>query len=59
MAIGAKAAVGAGSIPLSSALVAVVLWGLGLTPPQEIVVSIQAIVGTVIAYPAVYFTPHK
>ncbi len=57
--MGSKAAVGAGSVPLSSAIVLVALWALGLQPPQEVVLGMNAIVGAVVAYAAVYVTPHS
>lgn len=59
MELGTKAAVGAGTIPLSSAFVAVALYYLGQTPPQEIVLALSAIVAVPITYAAAYFAPHN
>ena len=59
MELGTKAAVGAGTIPLSSALVAVALYYMGQTPPQEIVLALQAIISVPVAYAATYFAPHN
>jgi hypothetical protein len=56
--MGAKAAAGTGSIPLSSALVALVLYWFNAHPPQEIVLAYQAVASALFAYPAIYFTPH-
>lgn len=59
MELGTKAAVGAGTIPLSSALVSVGLYYLGQTPPQEVVLALQALVSVPVAYIAAYFAPHN
>lgn len=59
MELGTKAAVGAGTIPLSGALVAVALYYLGQTPPQEIVLALATIVAVPVAYVATYFAPHN
>lgn len=57
--MGSKAIAGAGSIPLASAVVAIGLWAFGVTPPQEIVLSMQALASSALAYAAIYFTPHN
>lgn len=59
MELGTKAAVGAGTIPLSSALVAVALYYLGQTPPQEIVLALGSIAAVPVAYFSAYFAPHN
>jgi hypothetical protein len=57
--MGTKAIAGTSSATLATALVAVGLWLAGLTPPQEIVLALQAIVSAPLTYIAVYFTPHN
>jgi hypothetical protein len=50
---------GAGSIPLSSAIVSIALWAFHVTPPQEIVLAMQGLASAALAYAAIYFTPHN
>lgn len=54
--MGSKAAAGAGSVALSSALVIVALWAVGLQPPQEVTISLKTLCDAALAYAAVYFT---
>jgi multisubunit Na+/H+ antiporter MnhG subunit len=56
--VGAKAVAGTSSTGVSGALVAVALWALGFTPPQEIVIALTTLVSAPLTYVAVYFTPH-
>lgn len=57
--MGSKAVAGTSAGALASALVAVALWALHITPPQEIVLAMQALVTAPVTYLAVYFTPHN
>lgn len=56
--MGSKAVAGTSTTALAGAFVAVVLWALHITPPQEIVLAMQALVAAPLTYLAVYFTPH-
>lgn len=55
--MGAKAFVGAGSIPLSDAVVKVAMWLIQVAPPTEIMACIQIIAASLFAYIAVWFVP--
>lgn len=57
--MGNKAIAGTGTAPLAASLVAVALWYFNISPPQEIVLALQALVTAPLTYAAVYFTPHN
>ena len=57
--VGTKAIAGAGSISLAAQLVSIGLYFLGATPPQDIVLAFQGVLSAIMAYAAIYFTPHN
>ena len=57
--MGSKAIAGTSTLGLSGSLVAVVLWLLGWTPPQEIVIALDTLLAAPLAYAAIWFTPRE